>query len=207
MNRIVVFLATTVAVLVSGCAGGDPGATPATTAGGTAATAVVNVAADDPLGPFRIDDDGVQLAPAGPAVHQDRGGCLQLQLTGATFESDRADLTPAGQRVISDLVSTLASPGQVCGTGDLACPAAEVSIMVDGHTDARSTNRPGGNDQLALDRAAAVAGVLRQNGFRAEAQGHGAAVPPTPPAGGWANQDEELAASRRVEITLRCPPR
>lgn len=201
----------------AGCSAHADGSGPATSIAGPRAQGgtepggygVIRVEPDAPLGPFTITDEGVSLSPQVPGSASP-GRCLELNLVGATFESDQAELTPAGGRVVDALVARLApgsapADGLVCSDGQPRCAIADVDIAVHGHTDPRPTSRPGGNDQLSLDRAAAVTGRLQAAGLRTEPpEGNGARVPPPEPPGGWPDQATALAAARRVTIELRC---
>jgi outer membrane protein OmpA-like peptidoglycan-associated protein len=111
--------------------------------------------------------------------------CVDAKLTAAHFATNSASVPEDAGRRLDELASHL----RTCD-----CP-----VTLDGYADPRSTDYPGGNDQLSLDRAedvrrelVDVRGVPAR--LVAAVRGHGV-------EDAAAN---DLAAGRRVDVTIDC---
>lgn len=123
------------------------------------------------------------LSKVAPTARTERG--LVVSLSGDSFESGRAALTPAARVTIGTLSGVLLmSPG--------------LSVRVEGHTD--STGSAAANRRLSEERARNVADLLREQGTdgdRIAFEGLGADRPVAPNA-----TAADRARNRRVEIVL-----
>jgi outer membrane protein OmpA-like peptidoglycan-associated protein len=123
------------------------------------------------------------LERVAPTARSERG--LVVSLSGASFESGRATLTPAARVTIGKLAGILLmSPGS--------------SVRVEGHTD--SSGSAAANRKLSSERARNVADLLREHGIdgdRIAFEGFGADRPVAPNA-----TASDRARNRRVEVVL-----
>lgn len=168
---------------------------------------------EDSLAPFTIALDGVGISevevvdlrrqPDSPAPRAESSQpCREFLLDGPTFESNSAELTEAGRAVVVQLVVEVT--GQRCGqdSASVACDAKLLEVELRGHTDDLPTSRPGGNQQLSEDRAAAVAEELAKGGLSIRSVAGYADTLPLVDDG--RASDELRAANRRTEILLWC---
>lgn len=137
---------------------------------------------------------GVELEP-----------CRSFVLRDPTFETNQAEVTPAGRAEIAALVRRLRTVRCGLDSLDAACDPSHMMVELHGHTDDRPTDRDGGNEQLSLDRAMAVGEIFESMGVAVQrVEGHGAAVPAAAPIPDRRTVDERRGDDRRTEVLLRC---
>lgn len=213
------------AALLAGCGStGDVGDTPAASAatvadrsdsagGGTVGRGTIDAPVEEQLARFAVD--GIELTERSPTATPESAvladgrsltPCRVFDLRGLSFASDEAELTPAGHALLIDAIGELGSaPCLTPGGGADGCRADQVQLSFDGHTDRVPTARPGGNEHLSLDRAAAAAAVFVDHGFEVRSVvGHADRRPSAAPAPDERTEEEVRRDDRRVEIGFWC---
>ena len=134
--------------------------------------------------------DKSMAPPTGPPTPE--VPCEAFELDGPTFASNKATLTPNAKAALKQLV-------------DAELGADGIEVEPHGHTDDVPTDRPGGNEQLSLDRAAAVAQFLRTLEVAVRGvEGHANNFPATGPDPDNRSQSERREDDRRVELFVYC---
>ncbi|MEO1064349.1 MAG: OmpA family protein [Actinomycetota bacterium] len=144
-------------------------------------------------------------SPETGAEEVEAAPCRTFLLTGPTFASNEADLTGAAQGLLDELVEEIRTTSCSAERTRTACPTARLQVEVRGHTDDVATLRPGGNQQLSLDRARSVAGHLAGAGIRiADVQGFADLRPAPAPHPDTRSVAQRRQENRRTDIVLIC---
>lgn len=215
-------------LLLAGCSQPDdatePGALERLAVGET-----IDAPLEETLGPFRVETDGIAIEevevepepettsqtitsdeepteaspePTAPPAPE-QVPCRAFVLDGPTFPTNDARLTPTAEEVIDQLISEINS--RTCGRDSDAtvCAVQDMQVELRGHTDDVPTSRPGGNQQLSVDRAQSVADKFIAAKFTIRSVTGFADTIPAPGTDDH-TLEEARAKNRRTEILLWC---
>lgn len=200
--------------LASGCGGAanNQSTAPAGVAGQT-----IDAPREREPGEFRVPADEVEIVEepdlripeATVAGEQQESSaeqpCGRFELRGPTFASNEAVLNEDGHAALNALIADLRATGCGVDATDAQCSVDQLEVALSGHTDDLPTSRSGGNLQLSIDRANAVANVMSQAGIHVRSTDGYAETRPVPaPTPDNRTLAQIRQDNRRTEIEFHC---